>query len=190
MTVLEAKMNVATTDEHRLIERLRGGDQAAGDALLAGLRGPLLSLALQLLGNREDARDVVQESLTRFLGALPRFDGDRPIKPFLFRIVRNLCTDRFRSAACQRVDPLQDHFEPRAGTADPEKSLAQKEQIHALWAAMARLDDPHREILVLRDYHDLSYAELAEVLGIPRGTVMSRLHAARQKLRQAFMGGH
>ncbi len=181
------------TTERQLVEQARAGQAQACETLAEHHRRDAYLLALQLLGNRDDALDVAQDAMLRFFHTLHRFDAARPVRPWLLRIVRNRVHDLWRRRQRRRAESLDDALssqllEPVAGTEDPEAAAQRAELRRQLWRALARLPEAKREILVLRDFHDLSYAEIARVLGIPMGTVMSRLHAARQCLRQELQG--
>jgi RNA polymerase sigma-70 factor, ECF subfamily len=157
---------------------LDGGPQYA--LLIEPLLGQAAAYARAILRDRQHAQDAVQEAALRGLERFRTFDASRPFKGWWFAIVRNCCIDILRRTAVSRtqsVDELQLPQPPGPDTADWEN----------LAAAMASLSDQHREILRLRYFADLSYRELAEALGIPGGTVMSRLHLARKAL-QAKMG--
>lgn len=159
-------------------------------------------LALQIVGNREDAMDISQESFIRAYHNLGRFDATRPFGAWLLRIVRNLCIDLLRRRRVRRAVSLDDPGRGPDGesgrplhetVADERTSAAdvlveRNELKSKIWRAMGRLDENHRTILVLRDFQDLSYLEMADVLGIPKGTVMSRLHHARRRLREELEG--
>ncbi len=166
------------------------GRRAAREALARRYRRPAFLFAYQLLGNREDALDVAQDAMLKFFSTLGRFESSRPVQPWLFRIVRNRAFDHLRRQRVRRADSIDDPVHPLelAAPADAGPDLrAQKRELQArIWAAMHRLTEKQREILVLRDYQDLAYAEIATVLGIPKGTVMSRLHGARRALRAAI----
>lgn len=182
-----ASFEPALPDERDLVRRARGGDAAACEALAVAHRRDAYLLALQLMGNRDDALDVAQDALLRFFTTLHRFRADEPVRPWLYSIVRNRCRDLMRRGRVRRHEPIEaepDRWRPElvdAG-ADPHRDAARAELRRRVWRALAALTPEHREILVLRDYQDLSYEEIAEVLGIPRGTVMSRLHRARRAL--------
>lgn len=171
-----------------LVVRARRGDRAAADELARRFLQPAYVLALQLLGHPEDARDAAQDALMRFFTRLDRVDPKRPLRPWLFTIVRNAARDLGRRRTVRRSDSL-DAAREEFGVdvidqaADPEAESRRGELRRDVWRALGRLSDKEREILVLRDYQDLSYAEIATVLGIPVGTVMSRLHRARRGLR-------
>ncbi len=173
-----------------LVTGAQRGQRDAREELARRYRRPAFLFALQLLGNREDASDVAQDALLRFFTTLERFEPHRPVQPWLFRIVRNRVVDMTRRQRVRRADSL-DELEPAREPAAPKDAspelLAQKRQLQArLWRAVHSLPDQQREILVLRDYQDLTYAEISTVLEIPKGTVMSRLHRARGALRSAL----
>jgi RNA polymerase sigma-70 factor (ECF subfamily) len=177
--------------EVELVNRARSGDAAAQAELAERHRQALFFLALQLMGNREDAMDVTQEALLRFFTTLNRFDCRRPVRPWLFQIVRNRVVDLYRRKRVRRHESL-DATDPDGRslielvdtTVDPERDAARSELRVRILQALSELSPIQREVLVLRDYQDLSYAEIAETLDIPIGTVMSRLHGARKRLRE------
>lgn len=177
------------SDPHLIVEA-QAGHRAALDELARRMRGPAYVLALQLVGNRDDALDVAQDALLRLFQHLGRVAPDRPVRPWLFAIVRNRARDLWRSRAARPSESLDARPDVAAHVAssatDPEQQVGRRQQARRVWTAIGALSPAHREILVLRDFHDLSYAEIAEVLGIPAGTVMSRLHAARAALRAAL----
>jgi RNA polymerase sigma-70 factor (ECF subfamily) len=177
--------------ETALVIRAREGDAGAQAELAERHRQALFFLALQLMGNRDDAMDVAQEALLRFFRTLHRFDCRRPVRPWLYQIVRNRVVDLYRRRRVRRHDSLDatDHegnayIELVDTKVDPERDAARSELRVRILEALSELSRIQREILVLRDYQDLTYAEIADTLNIPIGTVMSRLHGARKKLRQ------
>ena len=177
--------------EFELVTRARTGDADAQAELAERHRQALFFLALQLMGNRDDAMDVAQEALLRFFKTLHRFDCRRPVRPWLFQIVRNRVVDLYRRQKVRRHDSIDatDHDgNPYLvlvdSSVDPERDVARSELRVRILEALGKLSHIQREILVLRDYQDLSYSEIAETLSIPIGTVMSRLHGARKHLRQ------
>jgi RNA polymerase sigma-70 factor (ECF subfamily) len=175
-----------------LVSRARLGDAEAANELVRRYRPAAFRFALQLTGNREDALDVTQDAMLRFLDTLDLFDGGRPIQPWLFRIVRNKAYDLGRRQKVRRAESLDDLLDrgmpaPVAVSALPSERIELEELQRRVWNALARLQQAHREILVLREYQDLSYGEISHVLGVPTGTVMSRLHRARQALRDLLV---
>ena len=180
---------VAGDDEsdRRLVTQARAGEPAARDALARRHRRAAYLLALQLLGNRDDAMDVTQDAMLRFFSTLKRFDAARGVQPWLFAIVRNQVRDLWRRRQRRPADAAADSDalvgQLAAPQASPEADLHRRELKERVWRALAALPADKREIIVLRDFHDLSYRDIAQVLGIPIGTVMSRLHGARRRLR-------
>jgi len=165
------------------------GAEDALDTLARSCRQQAYVFALQLIGNPDDALDVAQDAMVRFFRSLDRFDASRPVRPWLLRIVRNLVRDRARRMRVRRtesLEPAEDalSFEPKDPMPDPEARSARRELQTLLWSCLRELPPSYREVLVLRDYQDLAYAEIATTLKIPRGTVMSRLHRARRLLRE------
>lgn len=168
-------------------------DAAAAEMLVACRRTAYIA-ALQLLGNPDDALDLAQEAMVRLLRSLPSLDPDRSWRPYLMRVVANLARDLWRRRRHRRAESLETLIEERGFDAvdpgaRPDERAHQGELSRRAARALATLSGPHREILVLRDYQGLAYAEIAAALGIPRGTVMSRLHKARQLLREAVLQG-
>lgn len=177
--------------EIRTVELAQAGSDPAREELAGYCRRTAFVFALQACGNPHDAHDLAQEAVFRFFKALDRFHSDRPIKPWLLQITRNLIRDRARRARVRRLEPLFGDGEkmvrePSDPCPNPETVAHRHEQQRIVWRALTRLPEKDREILTMRDYLDLSYDEIASALGIPRGTVMSRLHRARKKLRGAF----
>lgn len=187
---MTAPVGALGTIETELVIQARSGVVEAREELARRYREPAYLLGLQLTGNREDALDVAQEALLRFFATLDRFHEDRPIRPYLLRIVRNLAMDLFRRRRVRRAESL-DAGELQRQVVDerpgPEETTRRTELRRRIWRALGELSPAKREILVLRDYHDLTYAEIARVLDIPLGTVMSRLHAARKALREVLL---
>ncbi len=150
---------------------------------LAQLGGGAQALALQILGNAEDAADAVHDSIATALGRPSAYDPSRgPLKPWFLRLVRNRCIDLLRRRRPES-DTVDELVEPSPG---PERAVAEEQRDLLLKRALASLTSDQRQIVILRDYMDLSYAEIANVLDIPPGTVMSRLHRARLALAKAY----
>ncbi|MGB0100370.1 MAG: RNA polymerase sigma factor [Nocardioides sp.] len=150
----------------------------------------MLRVARSTTGSQADAEDLVQESLIRAFRALDRFDGRHP-RAWLLTIMRNTNVNLHRRQRPVTVDDweLIHSSRPAFGTpqAPPAEDVYVSEELHEeLQAAVSALDPRFRSTLVLVDVHDLSYAEAAAVLGVPVGTVMSRLSRARDRVRKSL----
>ncbi len=151
---------------------------------LAQLGGGAHALAIQILGNVDDAQDAVHDAFATALDEPGAYDARKgPLKPWFLRVVRNRCIDMLRRRRASSSMPVEE-LESTART--PEEALEASETSSRLEQALATLPAGRREIVVLRDYLDLSYAEIANVLDIAPGTVMSRLHRARLALKEAL----
>lgn len=150
---------------------------------LAQLGGGAHALAIQILGNVDDAADAVHDAFATALAKPGAYDQQKgPLKPWFMRVVRNRCLDmlRRRRASSDNIDEVAD------SGATPEEALADSQRSVRIRKALASIPGDKREIIVLRDYLDLSYGEIADVLDIAPGTVMSRLHRARLALKEAL----
>lgn len=177
-----------------LVSGALSGSDEAREALLVRCRRTAYLVALQLLGSRDEAMDVAQDTLLRLMRSLDRFDTARPLTPWVTSIARNLVVDLVRRKKVRRADSLEsllaeDRIEVPDGGGSPEAHAERRELGRRLALAVRDLPPAFREVVVLRDYQDLSYEEIAGVLGVPRGTVMSRLHRARSLLRATLAPG-
>ena len=157
------------------------------DALLDAHRPRVQRAAVGFLGNPEDARDAAQEALLKAWRARDSYDAERPFYPWLYRIVKNHCLDQLAKRRVRRPAALEvERLASDSPSAELEAARAQSRA--RLWAALQGLSEEHREIVNLRHFQDLSYAEIAEVLDLKEGTVMSRLYRARQALARELGG--
>lgn len=185
--------NRPTEEDQTVVRLAKTGDRDACEKLAVRYRRDAYILALHLLRNRDDAMDVTQDALLRFFSTIGRFDSDRAVKPWLLRIVRNLAVDLIRNRKRHGNHPFAEDeegltVEPAQESPGIVEELEQKQMQKTIWEAVSTLEETYREILLLRDYQDLTYEGIAEILDIPMGTVMSRLHKARKMLRQKVMG--
>src|SRR6266550_4983115 len=158
----------------------------------------LYTLARYLLHDPADAEDAVQECYMRALRYFDTFRGSA-IKPWLFAILRNVCRGEFarRSAALHSIDHSiddktdddEDAVQPlwQVPQVSPETEMLRQRDAETIRRLVAELPDPFREAIVLREVNELSYSEIADVVGVPIGTVMSRLARARSMLRKAWI---
>jgi len=177
-------------DERALIQRCTAGDASAFEPLVEKYRQRVWRLAYQVLHDREEAWDVAQEAFVRAFHSLPSFRGQSAFYTWLFRITVNVATDRHRQRGAQAraFGPERVTEEEWARTTPdpgggPEQQAARKEQRERIRHALDALPPKARTIIMLSDVEGLSYREIAEVLNCPIGTVMSRLHNARKRLK-------
>jgi len=139
------------------------------------------ALATQMLGNSDDAKDAVHEAFLKVLGKPDAYDARvGPFTPWFLRVVRNQCVDLIRRRRPGNADVGQLHDQGPG----PEELAGISQRDHVLQYALAKLTISQRQMIVLRDYMELSYAEIADTLEIAQGTVMSRLHRARMALKE------
>ena len=170
-----------------MIARARTGDVAAYEELVRRYQDVAVRTAY-LVCPEADADDAVQESFLKAFAALPRFREGAPLRPWLLRIVTNEARNRRRSAGRRQGLALRAAAtEPRdAAVPGPEATVIAAEASAELMAALNTLRDEDREVLGARFLLDLSEAETAETLGLPRGTVKSRTSRALARLREAL----
>jgi len=180
-----------TATDAELIARARSGDDGAFAALVDRHERAVAATVIGMLGAGDDADDVGQETFIRFHRALGSFRGDSSLKTYLVHIAMNLSLNalkRRRRSVLRFVsrdnesddgDPLVDLPEPRVG---PEGDVDTKELQLLVRAAVRRLGEKHRAVVVLRMFHEYSTKEAAEILGVPEGTVLSRLSRAMKEL--------
>jgi RNA polymerase sigma-70 factor (ECF subfamily) len=175
-----------------LLEGIRRGDSGAFETV-ARMHAPrLFRLAIRLTGKREDAEDLVQETLVRALPALRKFEGRALLSTYLVRALGNLWKNRLRSRKRSRlVDWFSGGEEGDEGTEPvavdqsptPLERLEAEDRAGDVRAAVAKLEPNRRLALLLREVEELSYEEIAEMTAVPVGTVRSRLARAREELR-------
>lgn len=180
-------------DEADLLQALKSGDQAAYATLIERHSGTIYNLALRLMGNREDAEEVLQETFLSAFRAVNRFEGRSQLSTWLYRIAYNAALMRLRRRQLRTTsidEPLQNEEGdslPRQlvdWTALPDDLLLVSELRSVLDAAVATLSETLRSVFVLRDIEGLSTAETADVLGLTETNVKVRLHRARLALRE------
>ncbi|MDF2628976.1 MAG: polymerase ECF-type sigma factor [Symbiobacteriaceae bacterium] len=181
-----------TVADETLVRRAQKGDQAALSELITRYERKTYNLAYRLMGNHADASDAAQEALVRVYTRLPNFRGDSAFSTWLFRVVTNTCLDelrrrgRLRHQSLDNPLPAEEGALPRQTTDEsdgPIERAERREVQAAVQRAINRLPDEYRAVVVMRDLQDLTYHEIAAVLGTSLGTIKSRLHRARQALR-------
>jgi len=167
----------------------RAGDPEAFRVLVAETHATVFRLAAALVSDRDEAADVTQETYVRAWGRIEELRDGAAALGWLCRIARNVAHDR-RGSWWSRIraplDAIAGEAAPRE--AGPDASFAATERAEAVRAALAKLPEKHRVVLALREFEGLSYEEIAEATGVPRGTVESRLHRARAALARRLSG--
>lgn len=166
-----------------LIQRASQGDTVAFDLLCEQVRPALYGIAYRMLRNADDANDAVQDALIRALRALPDFDPERPLRPWLSRICANCCVDIIRARRGGESIDLHEHS-LSDGSDSLDEQTSQAMQQRALVEAVGRLPAPYRRIIFMRHFRHMEVNEIAEALKRPEGTVKSWLFRARAMLRQ------
>jgi RNA polymerase sigma-70 factor (ECF subfamily) len=184
-----------------VIERAKRGDHEAFRVLVERYQGRAYGLALRVLRDGEQARDAVQDAFLKVYGSLDKFEGRSGFYTWLYRLVMNVCLDMKRRDRSGRqveweeeraVEIAQGAEALAPGGGDPDRdgpatALERAQLREAMGRAIQALPDSARRTLELREIDGLSYAEIAKALGVPKGTVMSRLHTARRRVRRALV---
>jgi RNA polymerase sigma-70 factor (ECF subfamily) len=173
-------------NEPNVILDWKKGNKKAYETLVRHYMTDAYLVAYGFVGNSEDARDLSQDAFIKAYQARERFDSERPFYPWLYRIIKNHCLNfikRGRRGQSLYYEDSPDRERFASNSPTPLESLEKNERHAALRVAVDELSDDHREIIVLKNFRDLSYQRIAEVLEIPIGTVMSRLYYARKTLK-------
>ena len=181
--------------DRELVEKAKQGDQSAFEQLVLENQNRAYSLALRLIGDREEAADLAQEAFVRAWQGLEQFQGGSSFATWVYRLTTNVCIDYLRKKKRREaVEPSVSLDDPDSGWAepflweqDPQRLLEQSERGRALAQGLDRLPDWQREILVLRELSGLSYQEIGEKLDLDLGTVKSRIARARMNLRKILL---
>lgn len=205
-----ASAEAVTRPDVAMLKRARAGDTSAYGQLVLLYQDRLYNAVLRLVGDRDEALEVTQEAFTRGLSNLNGFRGDASPYTWIFRIAMNLAISQLRKVQRVRVFSLDTpagsgRQGDRAGddqasslvdrvarsTETPASELERRERDQQVLSALGRLDAEYRAVLVLRDIEGFDYQQMADILGLPLGTLKSRLFRARMALRdelKAYMG--
>jgi RNA polymerase sigma-70 factor (ECF subfamily) len=176
----------AVNDDAQLIAETLAGKTTAFGQLVQKYQDRLYNTVVHVVGNTEDARDVVQEAFVQAFVKLGTFQQTSAFYTWLYRIAFNVAASHCRRRRpCASVEQVRETTgqEPIDGQSGPDERLEQEERARQVQQALAALSDEHRTVLVLREIDGCCYETIAEVLGVPVGTVRSRLHRARMQLR-------
>jgi RNA polymerase sigma-70 factor (ECF subfamily) len=179
-----------TSTDEELVARSRGGDVESFNQLILRWERPIYALAYRVIGREDDARDVCQEAFMRAFRALPGFKGQAKFSSWLYRITLNLCRDwirrQRRAPVVQMSDgaDLLDLAAERQASESIEDLAARRELTAAVEIAMALLPEEQRTAIILKEYHGMTFQEIADLQGCPLSTVKTRLYQGLVVLRR------
>ena len=174
--------------EETLIRRCQTGDRDAFGVLVKRHAGSAIGAAFVLMRNHADALDASQEAFIRAWRNIRRFRGKARFYTWYSVILRNVCAGLLRRRARRRTVELTDRHARSDPRSDPVLLAETGERTRRLWQAVLELPVKHREVILMNHLQEMSYRQIAESLGLPVGTVMSRLHNARRALREKLAG--
>ena len=178
------------TEEGSIIERCQKGDREAFAFIVQKYMKPAYYVALGYVGKPEDALDLSQDAFVNAFRHIKRFDPSKTFFPWFYSILKNLCMNHLNRVRRRREESIDEMCEEEGQvpipveTVNPEQSAVQTDLEKKIGLALLRLKPKEREIVILQHLQDFSYQEIADLLGIPMGTVMSRLYSARRALRR------
>lgn len=202
------RADLAARDDNDLVRMTLSGDKEAYRALVERYQGRLFTTALDIVKTREDAEDVVQETFVKAFLSLAQFKGQSSFYTWLYRICFNMAIDIRRKAGRRGGTHLEykEHISVNKGPVQegvrdagsggaahqpqnvegPHDALARKELGRKIQEVLGELSEEHRAVIMLREVDGLDYEEIAHAIGVPKGTVMSRLFYARKALQKAL----
>lgn len=169
--------------ELHLITQAQHGDRQAFAELVYNHREGMINVAYRMCGDPGLAEDIAQDAFIRVWQNLPKYQPKAPFKSWVYRIATNATLDALRS---QKETVDIDNLPLSSSAKGPEMLLEDKERVSMVEQAVLALPPASRKVLVLREYEQLSYQEIADVLDIPLGTVMSRLSYARKAIKKSL----
>ncbi|MFH1688533.1 MAG: RNA polymerase sigma factor [bacterium] len=174
-----------------LVMGIKTGNKRALAELVERHKQSAYRIALGLVGNRDDAFDISQEAFLRVHRSARTYDERQPFAPWFYTIIANLCRTwlKRRSRTENKMVDVSDVSYLLVDSTNPESEIIRKETIGQLRRALMQLHFEDREIITLQHFRGMSYEEIADLLNIPKGTVMSRLYYARKKLAKLMRHG-
>src|SRR5690349_13323887 len=180
----------SSASDEQLVKAAKRGDMAAFEELVARHRDKIYARAFSMMRNEEEAVDLSQEAWVKSWQRLKQFQGEASFGTWMTRIVINLCLDQLRKHKRQRTESIEAMDEESGGverhmpvvTINPTAGLERGELRQRINKALGQLSHEHRTVLVLHEFEEMEYKEIAKTMGCSIGTVMSRLFYARRKL--------
>jgi RNA polymerase sigma-70 factor (ECF subfamily) len=183
---------VMTWTDEELVARSRTGDMDSFNQLILRWERPIYALAYRVIGQEEDARDVAQETFLRAFRALPGFKGQAKFSSWIYRIALNLCRDWMRRERRAPIAPTPEGVDlvELAAEQEPAESIedlvARHDMSRVVARAMARLPDEQRMAIILKEYHGMTFQEIADLQSVPLSTVKTRLYQGLSVLRRVL----
>jgi RNA polymerase sigma-70 factor, ECF subfamily len=185
-------------EDSALVEAVLGGDPDAYRGLVERYQNRIYNVIYGMVHNREDAMELAQDSFIKAYRKLSTFRLDSKFYTWLCRIAINTAIDDLRKKKNRKTSEFDDNFVTKTdggvfeghNQGNPEKEYARKELKHRIIEEVDKLPEDQKQVLVLKEVDGLSYKEIADILGIPQGTVMSRLYYARKRLQEALQDQH
>jgi len=185
-----AEQDHSLAEDRELVRAAQSGDMGAFEELVARHRDKIYARAYSMMRNEEEAIDLSQEAWVKGWQRLAQFQGESSFGTWMTRIVINLCLDQLRKQKRQRTDSIEEMNEESGGverqmpvvTINPTAGLERGELRQRIDRALGQLSHEHRSVLVLHEFEELEYKEIAKVMDCSIGTVMSRLFYARRKM--------
>lgn len=193
---MASKKDKSTHDDVQLVNQAKRGDTIAYEELVARHRDKIYARAFSMMRNEEDAYDLSQEAWIKGWQRLKQFQGDSSFATWMTRIVINLCLDLMRKQKRQRAESIESLSEESGGVErqmpienpNPTRGLERAELRKRIDEAMQQLSEAHRTVLVLHEFEELEYKQIAKRMNCSLGTVMSRLFYARRRLASLMAG--
>jgi len=182
--------------EKILIEKSKNGDIESFEKLIEKYQVVAFNIAYRMIGNKEDASDITQEALIKVFKSLKSFRGDSSFSTWFYRIVKNKCIDEIRKVKKVKTFSLDKEFQTDDGSYSveipdnkylPDKLYEVKEKKELIQAALKRVPEKYRTVLVLRDIQGFAYEEISEITNNPLGTVKSRINRGRLLLKEILI---
>ncbi|MEP6903517.1 MAG: sigma-70 family RNA polymerase sigma factor, partial [Actinomycetota bacterium] len=192
--VREKTVSAKSVSDHQLIEATKKGDEAAFAEIVNRYRNPLTNYIYRMLNDYEEAVDLTQETFVRVYFAIERYHTEYAFSTYIYRIATNLAISEIRKKRRRKLLSLTSFFQGEEGDSQefhppdekslPDEDLIETERTRTIEKAIATLPDKYRAPIVLREIQELSYEEIARILGLGLGTTKSRISRARALLRE------
>jgi RNA polymerase sigma-70 factor (ECF subfamily) len=189
LAVIRGRDKLTESGDSDLMIAVQSGKTMAFNVLVERYKKKAYYIALGLVGDPDEAYDLSQEAFIRVYNARKSYDRDRPFFSWFYAILSNLAKNYMKKKAVRSeyARQVKAEYDPRRHhSSSPDIIVEADETKREVWAAIEKLSYDHREIIILRHFEDLPYDEIARLLGIPIGSVMSRLYYARKKLRETL----